>query len=177
MFSLPFADLPLHKQPFHLELNFFNKENRVLHYPVRAFYIDGLNLVAYNLSSGAESVYKKLYTSVSLGHLFIQKDCVCKSINWCAGLYVCFLLVFQIPANVEYYPKYIVYSKKRHIFLVVYEFSGSANEVVLYWENTAQQSANSKASTIKGYNTELISLIHVCMCILRERTYKLVYIF
>lgn len=52
-------------QPFHLELNFFSKENRVLHYPVRAFYIEGTNLMAYNLTSGSESIYKKLYTSVS----------------------------------------------------------------------------------------------------------------
>ncbi|KAK2967551.1 hypothetical protein RJ640_030422 [Escallonia rubra] len=51
-------------QPFHLELNFFNKENRVLHYPVRAFYVEGVNLMAYNLSSGVDSIYKKLQTSV-----------------------------------------------------------------------------------------------------------------
>ncbi|EPS67380.1 hypothetical protein M569_07395, partial [Genlisea aurea] len=51
-------------QQFHLELNFFSKENRVLHYPVRAFYIEGVNLMAYNLSSGAETIYKKLYVSV-----------------------------------------------------------------------------------------------------------------
>uniref|UniRef100_A0A7N0UDG6 Transducin/WD40 repeat-like superfamily protein n=1 Tax=Kalanchoe fedtschenkoi TaxID=63787 RepID=A0A7N0UDG6_KALFE len=116
-------DIPVCK-PFHLELNFFNKENRVLHYPVRAFYIDGLNLVAYNLCSGADSTYKKLYSS--------------------------------IPGNVEYYPKCIVYSKKRHIFLVVFEFSGSANEVVLYWENMDQQSVNSKTSTIKGQDAAFI---------------------
>lgn len=51
-------------QPFHLELNFFSKENRVLHYPVRAFYVDGQNLMAYNLCSGSDSIYKKLYTSI-----------------------------------------------------------------------------------------------------------------
>lgn len=56
-------DLPV-CQPFHLELNFFNKSNRVLHYPVRAFYMDGLNLMAHNLCSGADSIYKKLYTSI-----------------------------------------------------------------------------------------------------------------
>lgn len=50
--------------PFHLELNFFSKENRVLHYPIRAFYVDGINLMAYNLSSGVDSIYKKLYTSI-----------------------------------------------------------------------------------------------------------------
>ncbi|KAK9682127.1 hypothetical protein RND81_10G052700 [Saponaria officinalis] len=57
-------DLPV-CQPFHLELNFFNKANRVLHYPVRAFYVEGVNLMAYNLCSGGDSIYKKLYTSVS----------------------------------------------------------------------------------------------------------------
>ncbi|KAH9621979.1 hypothetical protein KSS87_010217 [Heliosperma pusillum] len=57
-------DLPV-CQPFHLELNFFNKANRVLHYPVRAFYVDGVNLMASNLCSGDDSVYKKLYTAVS----------------------------------------------------------------------------------------------------------------
>lgn len=110
-------DIPV-CQPFHLELNFFNKENRVLHYPVRAFYLDGVNLIAYNLSSGAESIYKKLYTS--------------------------------IPGNVEYYPKYMIYSKKQSLFLVVYEFSGATTEVVLYWENTDLQTASSKSSTVKG---------------------------
>ncbi|KAK6923016.1 hypothetical protein RJ641_011320 [Dillenia turbinata] len=56
-------DIPV-CQPFHLELNFFSKENRVVHYPVRAFYIDGLNLMAYNLCSGVENTYKKLYATV-----------------------------------------------------------------------------------------------------------------
>ncbi|GLU13589.1 hypothetical protein SLE2022_302160 [Rubroshorea leprosula] len=105
-------------QPFHLELNFFNKENRVLHYPARAFYVDGLNLMAYNLCSGTDSIYKKLYTS--------------------------------IPGNVEYRPKHIVYSKRQHLFLVVYEFSGTTNEVVLYKENTELLLPNSKSTTIKG---------------------------
>ncbi|BBH06153.1 Transducin/WD40 repeat-like superfamily protein [Prunus dulcis] len=52
-------------QPFHLELNFFNKENRVLHYPVRAFIVDGIHLMAYNICSGADSIYKKLYTTAA----------------------------------------------------------------------------------------------------------------
>ncbi|KAA8531720.1 hypothetical protein F0562_006562 [Nyssa sinensis] len=116
-------DIPV-CQPFHLELNFFNKENRVLHYPVRAFYVDGVNLMSYSLCSGVENNYKKLYTS--------------------------------IPGNVEFYPKYMLYSKKKHIFLVVYEFSGAMNEVVLYWENTDSQSANSKASTVKGRDAAFI---------------------
>ncbi|KAA8547202.1 hypothetical protein F0562_003642 [Nyssa sinensis] len=116
-------DIPV-RQPFHLELNFFNKENRVLHYPVRAFYVDGVNLMAYNLCSGEENIYKKLYPS--------------------------------IPGNVEFYPKYLLYSKKQHLFLVVYEFSGATNEVVLYWENTDSQSVNSKGSTIKGRDAAFI---------------------
>ncbi|XP_004288054.1 PREDICTED: uncharacterized protein LOC101299992 [Fragaria vesca subsp. vesca] len=111
-------------QPFHLELNFFSKENRVLHYPVRAFCIDGSNLMAYNLCSGADSIYKRLHTSV--------------------------------PANVEYHPKYLFYSKKQHIFLVVYEFSGATNEVVLYFENSDSQAANSKCTTIKGRDAAFI---------------------
>lgn len=57
-------------QPFHLDLNFFNKENRVLHYPVRAFYVEGSNLMAYNISSGVENIYKKLYASVYLIVIF-----------------------------------------------------------------------------------------------------------
>ncbi|KAL0927561.1 hypothetical protein M5K25_001743 [Dendrobium thyrsiflorum] len=56
-------DVPVCK-PFHLKLNFFNKENHVLHYPVRAFYLDSFNLMAYNLSSGAENIYKKLYSTI-----------------------------------------------------------------------------------------------------------------
>ncbi|KAF2295176.1 hypothetical protein GH714_031919 [Hevea brasiliensis] len=110
--------------PFHLELNFFNKENRVLHYPVRAFYVDGMNLMGYNLCSGVDNIYKKLYTS--------------------------------IPGNVEFHPKLIVHSKKQHLFLVVYEFSGSTNEVVLYWENTDSQPANSKGNTVKGRDAVFI---------------------
>uniref|UniRef100_A0A6M2EZ45 Uncharacterized protein n=1 Tax=Populus davidiana TaxID=266767 RepID=A0A6M2EZ45_9ROSI len=116
-------DIPV-CQPIHLELNFFNKENRVLHYPVRAFYLDGLNLMAYNFCSGVDNIYKKLYTS--------------------------------IPGNVEYQAKHMVYSIKQHLFLVVYEFSGSANEVVLYWESTNPQPANNKGSTIKGRDAAFI---------------------
>ncbi|KAJ7952887.1 Transducin/WD40 repeat-like superfamily protein [Quillaja saponaria] len=116
-------DIPV-CQPFHLELNFFNKVNRVLHYPVRAFYMDGLNLMAYNLSSGSNSIYRKLYTS--------------------------------IPGNIEYHPKYMLYSKKQHLFLVIYEFSGVTNEVVLYWENTDAQTGSSKSSTVKGRDAAFI---------------------
>ncbi|RYQ80558.1 hypothetical protein Ahy_Scaffold1g106888 isoform E [Arachis hypogaea] len=116
-------DIPV-VQPFHLELNFFSKANRVLHYPVRAFFVDGPNLVAHNLSSGSESIYRKLYNS--------------------------------IPGNVEYYAKYLVYSKKQRLFLIVYEFSGATNEVVLYWENTVAETANSKSSTVKGRDAAFI---------------------
>lgn len=50
----------------------------------------------------------------------------------------------------EYQAKYLHYSKKQHLFLVVYEFSGAENEVVLYWENTAIETVSSKSSTVKG---------------------------
>ncbi|CAA0840935.1 Transducin/WD40 repeat-like superfamily protein [Striga hermonthica] len=111
-------------QPIHLELNFFSKENRVLHYPVRAFYIEGPNLMAYNLTSGSENIYKKLYAT--------------------------------IPGNVDVQPKYISYSKKQHIFLVAYEISVGGNEVVMYWENTDPQFANSKVTTVKGSDAAFV---------------------
>lgn len=60
------------------------------------------------------------------------------------------IFYFQVPGNVEIHPKYIIYSKKKHIFLVVYELTGGTNEVVLYWENTDPQLANSKVTTVKG---------------------------
>lgn len=44
----------------------------------------------------------------------------------------------------------MLYSKRYHLFLVVYEFSNAASEVVLYWENANSQTANSKSSTMKG---------------------------
>ncbi|KAK7364047.1 hypothetical protein VNO80_12386 [Phaseolus coccineus] len=113
-------------QPFHLELNFFNKENRVLHYPVRAFYVDGPDLMAYNILSGSESIYKKLYNS--------------------------------IPRSVEYQAKYLIYSKKQHLFLALYEFSGTTNEVVLYRENTDAMTSSSKSSTVKGRDAAFIGL-------------------
>ncbi|KAF9622667.1 hypothetical protein IFM89_032588 [Coptis chinensis] len=110
--------------PFHLELNFFNKANRVLHYPVRAFYVDGINLMAYNLCSGVDNIYKKLYTSV--------------------------------PGNVECYSKRMFYSVKQHLFLIVFEFSGGPNEVVVYWENTNSEKVNSKEITVKGQDAAFI---------------------
>ncbi|KAI3777102.1 hypothetical protein L1987_46896 [Smallanthus sonchifolius] len=60
-------DIPV-CQPIHLELNFFSKDNRVLHYPTRTFYIEGVNLMAYNLSTGTETVYKKLFALMP-GHV------------------------------------------------------------------------------------------------------------
>ncbi|KAF6155820.1 hypothetical protein GIB67_039151 [Kingdonia uniflora] len=116
-------DIPV-CQPLHLELNFFNKENRVLHYPVRVFYIDGLNLMAYNLCSGVDNIYKKLYSS--------------------------------IPGNAECYSKSMLYSTKQHLFLVVFEFVGATNEVVVYWEKTDSQSVNVKESTIKGRDAAFV---------------------
>nr|XP_043614455.1 uncharacterized protein LOC122586532 [Erigeron canadensis]XP_043614456.1 uncharacterized protein LOC122586532 [Erigeron canadensis] len=118
-------DIPV-CQPIHLELNFFSKENRVLHYPTRAFYIEGVNLMAYNLSSGAEIVYKKLFASM--------------------------------PGHVEFHGRYLLHSRKQHLFLIVYEFNGASSEVVLYWENTNSQSSNSKANTIKGRDAAFIGL-------------------
>lgn len=118
-------DIPV-CQPIHLELNFFNKENRILHYPTRAFYIEGVNLMAYNLSTGAETVYKKLFASM--------------------------------PGHVEFHGKYLIHSRKQHLFLIVYEFNGASSEVVLYWENTNTQSSNSKANTIKGRDAAFIGL-------------------
>ncbi|XP_058088976.1 uncharacterized protein LOC131235688 isoform X2 [Magnolia sinica] len=111
-------------QPFHLELNFFNKENRVLHYPVRAFYIDGVNLMAYNICSGVDNLYKKLFSNIA--------------------------------GNVECCPRSILYSSKQHLFLIVFEFNGSANEVVVYQELTDFQSANNKGNTIKGRDAAFI---------------------
>jgi hypothetical protein len=51
---------------------------------------------------------------------------------------------------VEYQANYLTYSKKQHLFLVAYEFSGITTEVVLYRENTEVETVNSKSSTVKG---------------------------
>ncbi|XP_030455846.2 uncharacterized protein LOC115676948 [Syzygium oleosum] len=119
----PLKDIPV-CQPFHLEMNFFNKESRVLHYPVRAFYVDDLNLMAYNLCSGTDSIYKKLQKS--------------------------------IPGSADYYPTRIIYSIKQHLFLIVYEYRGAANEIFLYWENTNIQAANSKGGSVKGLDAAFV---------------------
>lgn len=78
------------------------------------------------------------------------------------------LILFQIPGNVEIRPKNIIYSKKQHIFLVAYELSGGTvtNEVVLYWENTDPQFANSKVTTVKGLY--FISTFSISKCIVSD---------
>ncbi|OUZ99813.1 WD40 repeat [Macleaya cordata] len=81
-------DIPV-CQPFQLELNFFNKENRVLHYPVRVFYIDGVNLMAYNLCSGVDNIYKKLYPSIP-GNV----ECYSKGMHYSIKQHL-FLVVFE----------------------------------------------------------------------------------
>lgn len=153
-YMLPFCSLNslliLQLQPFHLELNFFNKETRVVQYPVRAFYMDGFNLMAHNLASGADNLYKKLYSTVLTVH---QNN---------VFLFVTFYLFSnsqvthpQIPSNVECHPKNMSYSPKQHLFLVVFELSGTAgvaHEVVLYWEQTDLQTVNSKGSSIRGFS-------------------------
>ncbi|RZC67241.1 hypothetical protein C5167_010930 [Papaver somniferum] len=87
-------DIPV-CQPFQLELNFFNKENRVLHYPVRAFYVDGVNLMAHNLSTGADNIYKKLYPSIP-GHI----ECYSKTIHYSIKQHL-FLVVFEFSGGTK----------------------------------------------------------------------------
>ena len=124
--------------------------------------------MAYNLCSGVDTVYKKLYTSVILEFdSYFSSMKILRRFTSPIILSLCELQIykhiwlgfiifcFQIPGNVEYHPKYIIYSKKQHLFLVVYEFSGVTNEVVLYWENTDLHTANSKGSTIKGLSSYL----------------------
>ncbi|KAJ8625097.1 hypothetical protein MRB53_033627 [Persea americana] len=76
--------------PFHLELNFFNKENRVLHYPVRAFYMDGINLMAYNLCSGTDNLYKKLISAIP-GNV----ECFPRNVLYSSKQHL-FLVVFEL---------------------------------------------------------------------------------
>lgn len=106
--------------------------------------------MAYNLSAGSDTVYRRLYKQVYkrygvLGEVNVQKS------------FICYLIFCQIPGNVEYNAKHMVYSGKQHLFLITYEFSGAAHEVVLYWENTDIQVANSKGSTVKGNIQNLCS--------------------
>uniref|UniRef100_A0A0D9XDK2 Uncharacterized protein n=1 Tax=Leersia perrieri TaxID=77586 RepID=A0A0D9XDK2_9ORYZ len=113
-------DIPV-CQPFHLELNFFNQENRVVQYPVRAFYLDGFNLMAHNLSSGADNLYKKLYSTIPS-----NMECHPKNIAYSPKQHM-FLVVFELSGP-----------------------NGVAHEVVLYWEQTDLQTVNSKGSSVKG---------------------------
>ncbi|GJN29911.1 hypothetical protein PR202_gb18174 [Eleusine coracana subsp. coracana] len=108
-------------QPFHLELNFFNQENRVVQYPVRAFYLDGFNLMAHNLSSGSDNLYKKLYSTIPS-----NMECHPKNMSYSPKQHL-FLVVFELSG-----PK------------------GVVDEVVLYWEQTDLQTVNSKGSSIRG---------------------------
>jgi hypothetical protein len=53
-------------QAFQQGIKFFNNENRIFNYPVRAFIMDGCNLTAYNLASGDYNIYKKLSPTVRI---------------------------------------------------------------------------------------------------------------
>lgn len=108
--------------------------------------------MAYNLSSGADNLYKKLYSTVVIELIeilcFMQIHVKMRfTIN-----------IFQIPGNVECLPKNMLYSSKQHLFLVVFELSapnGVVHEVVLYWEQTDLQSVNSRGSSVKGFHLPL----------------------
>ncbi|XP_078433538.1 transducin/WD40 repeat-like superfamily protein [Wolffia australiana] len=113
-------------QPFHLELNFFNKE-RVLHYPVRAFYMDGVNLISYNLSSGADNIYRKVYTTNSGNIEYRPKNMIYSSKQHL------FLILYQVCG-----------------------ISGSLHEVVLYWEHTDAQAVSNKGSAVKGRDAAFV---------------------
>lgn len=62
-----------------------------------------------------------------------------------------FIFWFQIPGNVECFPRNLLYSSKQHLFLVVFELNGVTNEVVVYREQTDFQPAANKGSTVKGF--------------------------
>ncbi|KAF7114023.1 hypothetical protein RHSIM_RhsimUnG0101300 [Rhododendron simsii] len=135
-------------QPFHMELNFFNRENQVIQYPVKEFYLEGANVMAYNLCYGVDNIYKKLYNLSVFFLSYFQNYYLLSSRYEFASKTSVF--GFQILGHVEFKSKHLLYRNKQHLFLVVYEFSGATNEVVLYWENTDAQSAESEESTIKG---------------------------
>lgn len=59
----------------------------------------------------------------------------------------------------------MVYSQKQRLFLVVYEFGGAANDVVLYWENIDFHS-NTKGSNIKGIPCFFAFLKNKLTCII-----------
>ncbi|PKU62784.1 uncharacterized protein LOC110101272 [Dendrobium catenatum] len=114
--------------PFHLELNFFNKQNRVLQYPGKAFYLDGFNLMAYNLSTGAESLCKKLYSTIP-GNV----ECLPKHMLYSSKQRL-FFVVFELIGT-----------------------NGSLHEVVIHREPTDDQSSNNKGSLLKGRDAALLS--------------------
>ncbi|XP_042389919.1 uncharacterized protein LOC121981456 [Zingiber officinale] len=114
-------------QPFHLELNFFNKENRVVQYPAKAFYLDGFNLMAYNIASGGDNLYKKLYSMIP-GNV----ECSPKTMIYSAKQHL-FLVVFELSAA-----------------------NGVVHEVVLYWEQTDIQSINTKGTSVKGQDAAFL---------------------
>ncbi|KAK8937905.1 hypothetical protein KSP40_PGU003515 [Platanthera guangdongensis] len=113
--------------PLHLELNFFNKENRVLHYPPRAFYLDGFNLMAYNLSTGAENLCKKLYSTIP-GNV----ECLPKHMLYSSKQHL-FFIIFELVGT-----------------------NGALHEVVVHWEPTDIQSSNNQGSSVKGRDAALL---------------------
>ncbi|KAG0484903.1 hypothetical protein HPP92_008982 [Vanilla planifolia] len=118
-------DAPVCK-PLHLELNFFNRENHVLQYPVRAFYMDNFNLMAHSLSSGTDNIYKKLYSSIP-GHI----EC--------------------LPVNMLYSPKQHLFL----VVFELSGPSGAIHEVVLYWEQMQVQSVR-KGTSIRGRDAAFV---------------------
>ncbi|WOL05680.1 hypothetical protein Cni_G14409 [Canna indica] len=121
-------DIPV-CQPFHLELNFFNRENRVVQYPVRAFYLDGFNLMAYNIASGADNLYKKLYSTIP-GNV----ECSPRTMIYSSKQHL-FLVVFELSGA-----------------------NGVVHEVVLYWEQTDLQSVNTKGTSVRGRDAAFLGL-------------------
>ncbi|KAJ4775115.1 Transducin/WD40 repeat-like superfamily protein [Rhynchospora pubera] len=127
-------------QPYHLELNFFNKkEQRVVQYPAKAFYLDGFNLMAHNLSSGADNIYKKLYSTIPS-----NVECLAKSVVYSSKQNM-FMVVFELSGP-----------------------NGVLHEVVLYWEQTDPHSVNSKGSSVKGRDAAFMGPVDNQYCILDE---------
>ncbi|KAG0492789.1 hypothetical protein HPP92_006187 [Vanilla planifolia] len=114
-------------EPFHLELNFFNKENRVVQYPAKTFYLDGFNLMAYNLSTGADNLCKKLYSTIP-GNV----ECLPKHMLYSSKQHL-FLVVFELAGT-----------------------NGAMHEVVVHWEPSNIQQENTKGISIKGRDAALL---------------------
>ncbi|KAG0579545.1 hypothetical protein KC19_4G105700 [Ceratodon purpureus] len=74
----PLRDMPV-CQPFQQPMKFYNSENRIFNYPVRAFLMDGCNLTAYNLASGDYNIYKKLSPTALGGNERTPKRMLCSS--------------------------------------------------------------------------------------------------